>query len=147
MKPSIILALLLLLATLSCKKDSDVGISDMPELEFISATPAVVKEFKDSVTFTIAYKDGNGDLGENNANAKNLYLTDKRNNVVYAYRIKELVPQGSTIAIQGKLNIVLKNTAITNGSGSQTTTFGIYVTDRAGNKSNEVNSGVINVVK
>ena len=130
----------------SCKKDEQ-PLSNVPELDFISVSPGTVKEYQDSITFTIAYKDGNGDIGENDPNAKNLYLSDSRNGVVYQYRVKELAPKGSSISIEGKLNIVLKNTGITNGSTSQSVSYSIYLNDRAGNKSNVVNSPAITVNK
>jgi hypothetical protein len=130
----------------SCKKD-ETAISAVPEITFVSVTPTAVKEFQDSLIFTISYKDGDGDLGENSPDVKNLFLTDNRIGVTYSYRIQQLAPDGANISIQGNLNTVLKNIAITDSSASQQATFSIYVVDRAGNKSNTVNSSVVNVSK
>lgn len=130
----------------SCKKD-DATISDIPAIEFVSVTPASVTEYQDKITFTISYTDGNGDLGENNPDVKNLFLTDSRNNVTYKYRIQQLAPEGSSIAIKGTLSVILNNTGITNGSTSQTFTYSLYVVDRAGNQSNIVTSSPVVVTK
>jgi len=129
----------------SCKKDGGL-ISSVPSIELISTNPLQVKQFQDSITFVISYKDGDGDLGENNPNVNNLFLTDNRNNITYLYRIQQLAPEGAKIAIEGKLDIVLNNTGIINSNSSQTVSYSIYVVDRAGNKSNVVNSPLITVI-
>ena len=130
----------------SCKKEQTV-ISAVPEITFLTVAPTTVIEFQDSLVFTISYNDGDGDLGENSADVKNLFLTDKRIGITYTYRIRQLAPDGANIAIQGNLNTVLKNIAVTDSSAQQQATFSIYVVDRAGNKSNTVNSPVITISK
>ena len=130
----------------SCKKDQTV-ISAVPEITFLTVAPTTVIEFQDSLVFTISYNDGDGDLGENSADVKNLFLTDNRIGITYTYRIRQLAPDGANIAIQGNLNTVLKNIAVTDSSAQQQATFSIYVVDRAGNKSNTVNSPVITISK
>lgn len=126
------------------KKDAT---STVPVISFISQNPSIVKAYKDSITFTIGYEDADGDIGENNANAENLFLIDNRINITYKYRIKQLAPSGTAIDIKGNLDVVLKSTDITDSSSSQTATYSIYLMDRAGNKSNTVTSGTITVNK
>jgi len=128
------------------KKDKPVA-SDTPEISFVSATPSTVTEYADSLVLTISYKDGDGDLGENNPNVKNMFVTDNRIGITYPFRIQQLTPSGSSISIQGELNAVINNLAITDGSNSQTATFTIYVKDRAGNQSNSVTSSTITILK
>ena len=121
--------------------------SDTPSIAFVSLTPSAAKQYTDQVTLTISYKDGNGDLGENNPDVKNLFVTDSRNKVEYKYRISQLAPD-TTIAIQGNLNIQLNTVAILDTNNvSETLTYNIYVTDRAGNQSNTVTSSVLTVTK
>ncbi len=139
----IILLLSVFCLIASCKKET--GISTIPEIAFISISPSVVKEYKDSIVFTFSYTDGDGDLGENNADAKNLFLTDNRNGITYQFRIPLLAPTGSSVAIKGNLNVVLNNTGITNSASSQTVTYRIYVKDRAGNQSNSITTSAIKV--
>lgn len=124
------------LTIVSCKKAEEIG--PIPEIEFISVTPSNVQEYADSIVFTIKYRDGDGDLGENASGAENFFLADSRNNVIYKFRIPQLAPDNSNIIIEGNLNVTLANTAIINGSASQTFTYSIYVKDRAGNQSNTV---------
>ena len=129
----------------SCKKEETPSV--VPEIAFISVTPLSAKEFSDSLVFKISYRDNDGDLGDNSSNAENLFLTDSRNNVIYKYRISELAPQNSGIAIQGNLLITLQNTSIIDGSNSQTVIYSIYLKDRAGNTSNTVTSPTVTVTK
>jgi hypothetical protein len=140
--------ILLLSATISsCKKDKKIEISTTPVIEFVSITPGSAKEYQDKIIITISYKDGDGNLGENSPDVKNLFLTDTRNNVTYKYRIPQLAPSDASIAIQGSLPIVLQNTAITNGATSQSVSYTVYLKDRAGNQSNTVSTSAITVVQ
>jgi len=129
----------------SCKKDDSIEISTTPAIEFVSITPSTAVEYQDKITVTISYKDGDGDLGENTPDVKNLFLTDTRNNVMYQYRISQLAPTGTATAIQGTLTIELKNTAITNGATSQAVSFSVFLKDRTGNISNTVSTSAITV--
>ncbi len=130
----------------ACKKEDNV-LTDTPYIEFVSVTPLEVQEFEQAITFTIFYQDGDGDLGENSADVKNLFLKDNRNNIVYEYRIEQLAPDNSNIAIQGNLNIELNGTGITDGSSQQSATFNIYMIDRSGNQSNTITTTAITVSK
>jgi hypothetical protein len=146
MKVKIAYIIIFSLVVASCKKDEST-ISNIPAIEFISVTPASVKEYQDKLIFSISYTDGDGDLGENNSAVKNLFLTDSRNNVTYKYRIQQLAPDGASIAIKGNLSVELNNTGITDGSNSQTFTYSLYVIDRAGNQSNIVTTSPVVVTK
>lgn len=129
----------------SCKKDDSSEMSSVPEIEIVSVTPLQPKEYSDSIVFTIRYKDGDGDLGENDPDVKNLFLTDNRIGITHQYRIQQLAPSGATIAIEGNLNVVLNNLVITDSSATQNANFSIYVKDRAGNKSNVITSPTITI--
>lgn len=127
----------------SCEKDEE--LSNVPQISFVSISPTTAEEFVDEITIKISYFDANGDLGENDPDVKNLFLTDNRNNITYQYRIQQLAPNNATIAIEGNLNITLSSTGITDGSNAQTATFDIYVVDRANNQSNIVTTSAITV--
>jgi len=135
------------LLMLSCGKDQDLVISEVPFIEFNSITPISVQEFDGPITFNIKYQDGDGDLGENNPNVKNLFLKDNRNGIIYDYRLQQLAPDDVQIPITGTFDIILNNTAITDGSDTQNATFDIYVVDRSGHKSNTITSTTLSVYK
>ena len=52
------------------------SISDTPNIEFVKLSPETAIQYADEITLTIKYIDGNGDLGENDPDVKNLYVTD-----------------------------------------------------------------------
>lgn len=130
------------MAFASCKKEED--ISNTPEIEFVSVSSSNIAEGT-TLTFTISYKDGDGDLGENTEGVKNLFVTDNRVGVTYEYRIQQLSPSGSTVAITGNLNVDVTGTSITDGSTQQQVTYSFMMKDRAGNSSNSVSSPAITI--
>lgn len=138
---------ILLIGTLgllaSC--DKSTGISQIPEISFESVVPSVVTEYQDSLYFSISYRDGDGDLGQNNTDEHNLFIQDSRNQVTYGFRIQQLAPTNATIAIQGTIHVTLANTAIVNGGNSESVTYTVWVVDRAGNESNRVNTSTVTV--
>ena len=138
-----ILYIILLIFLFSCKKENPISV--IPEIEFISISPTVIQEFSDEITITIYYFDANGDLGENNPDVKNMFVKDNRNDIEYEYRIPELTPSGSNIAIQGNFDIIINGTGITNESSIQNVNYDIYVKDRAANKSNVITTSSITI--
>jgi len=138
-----ILYIILLIFLFSCKKENPISV--IPEIEFISISPIVIQEFSDEITITIYYFDANGDLGENNPDVKNMFVKDNRNDIEYEYRIPELTPSGSNIAIQGNFDIIINGTGITNESSIQNVNYDIYVKDRAANKSNVITTSSITI--
>lgn len=129
----------------SCTKDNEPEISEVPHIEFVSLNPTTISQSEGPIYFTVSYTDGDGDLGENTPDVKNLFLKDLRNNIEYEYRLQQLAPEGSSIAIQGTFEIELNNTSITDGSNQQTFSYEIRVIDRAGNQSNTITSTPLTV--
>lgn len=139
------LSLLIFLMPLLVGCAEDEPVSEVPEINFISATPQTLTAYSDSLVVVIGYRDGNGDLGENNTDANNLFMEDSRNGVVYGFRVRQLAPDDASIAIEGQLNVRLGNVPIIGSGNSETFTYTIHVVDRAGNESNRVTSSVITV--
>lgn len=69
-----------LLLLSACKKDEN-SWSEVPEIKFISISPSSLVQFSSPLTITIEYRDGDGDLGENNPDVVNTFVTDGRNNL------------------------------------------------------------------
>lgn len=146
MRNFVLLICTVTLVITACKKKTTV--SNVPVIEFKSLNKYQIKEYTDSLQITIAYTDADGDLGENDPNKKNLFLTDARTNTVLEYRIKEIVPNNKTASIKGTLNIVIDKLYINSATATtEAVTFNAYITDRAGNKSNEVQTGVVTLTR
>jgi hypothetical protein len=132
----------------SCKKEEIPPISVIPAIEFVDIFPKVVKAYQDSITIRIKYTDGDGDLGENSPIVKNCFVTDNRVSIEYEYRIKQLAPDNTNIAIQGELDIVIANTGLVDDTKtSEEITYILYMEDRAKNKSNIIATLPIKVEK
>jgi hypothetical protein len=140
------LTLLLMCVIFSCKKDTE-KFAKIPSLEFVKITPSVVAEFVDEVKITVLYRDKDGDVGENDPEVKNLFVTDNRNDVEYSFRIPELTPEGSEIAIEGNFEINLKVLYMVSDQEEESAVFSVYILDRALNKSNSVTTESITVKK
>ena len=131
----------------SCKKKKKEESTITPQITFVSISPSSAVEYSNSITIAFSYDDLDGDLGENDPNVSNLFITDSRNSVMYNYRISQLSPDGSGIHIKGNLNAVIKRTAITNNSSSQSVSYSLYIKDRAGNTSNTITTDAITITK
>lgn len=137
---------LTLMLSMSCKKEKNEW-SPIPEIEFISLTPSSLVQYSSPLTITIKYKDGDGDLGENNPDVVNTFITDSRNNLTYSFRTRQLAPDNAQIAITGNLNIEIPSISLIGSGNSETITYNIYMTDRAGNKSNTITTSSVTVLK
>jgi hypothetical protein len=139
-------ALCALLALAGCKKEEP--ISNVPAIEFISITPNPAVKYQDEVKITFKYTDGDGDLGENTPDVKNLFISDSRNNVTYQYRSPQLAPDNSTIAITGNQIVYLPPQGfLDDNATTETAVYSIYVKDRAGNQSNTIQTPALTINK
>lgn len=136
----------LLVFFIGCKKEEP--ISKVPSIKFVSITPEVAKKYQDEIKIRIEYTDGDGDLGENTPDVKNLFCTDNRNNVRYEFRIKQLAPDNASIAITGQLTLDLPPQGfIDDNQITETVTYSIFVKDRAGNQSNTIETTPLTINK
>ena len=140
-----VLYIILISSFISCKKGDKKVYPAEPAIEFISITPSSFVEGEENVTISFKYTDGDGDLGENNADIKNLYVTDNRIGITYSFRIKQLAPTGSIIPITGTLNADIGTVFISDSSAQQNVNFSFYVVDRAGHQSNTLSTPGITV--
>ena len=137
--------LVLIICALSFIACADEEMSPTPDLTFLSISPSNVTANQDSVVIKFSYQDGDGDLGENGEDLKNLFVQDSRNQVVYEYRVQQLAPSGSTIPITGELDVLINNTTLVNGSTAESVSYSIWMFDRSGNRSNTINTSSITI--
>jgi hypothetical protein len=138
---------LLIMTAFFCSCNAPVG-GKRPSIEVLEVKPLEVREFQDSILFRIRYQDGDGDLGENNSDAENLFLTDSRNGVRYGYRIPQILPDSLLPSgLTGELTFSLPATILTDSSAAQTFAFSLQAVDRAGHKSRKVWTPEVTVTK
>ena len=132
------------------ENDPNPVIGDAPTIELLQVTPTTAQQYVDSIAFTVQYQDGDGDLGNADPDIPSIKLTDNRDAdlLVFNYHLSPRTPEGSDLAIQGELTIVLANSIlIDDNNQSETTTFSISITDRAGNESNLVETESITITQ
>ena len=133
----------------ACKKDNQSvalpTVSPVPSIVFNGVSKSTIKQFVDSLKFDISFIDGDGNLGDYNADSLSLIIADNRNSaLVNKFYIPPVTPQGSSIVVQGHFFPVLKSIILLDTtSQAETTTFSIKLKDRAGNWSNTVTSSQV----
>lgn len=146
MKALHLLPLLGLVLLTGCKKDPPEFPVE-PTISFVTYGPRTVQEFQDSIAFSIAYEDGDGDLGDGGSGADNLFLVDKRIPLTYGYRLRDLVPGTADASIKGVVNFTLANTVLVGSGNQESATFEIYLKDQAGHESNRLTTEAITIVR
>lgn len=113
----------------------------VPQITLISATPLTLHQQSDSLTIKFSFTDGDGDLGlSTTETGSNVCLYDSRlaNNFCYEYRIPYIEPRGTVKAISGDVSIVVPSITCIPGHVTDTLTYRIQITDRAGHVSNSI---------
>ena len=138
------------LVIFSC--NNDPGFSNIPEISYIDIQPKEPRQFRDSLLLTLRFTDGDGNLGDDDTQVKNLVLKDKRDwlteeQATLYFNIPNLTPDTKNPAIQGTITIEIPPTAIRPGLEFEETFFDVYVLDRSDNESNTVSTEPIKIVK
>ena len=144
-KGSLLLLIALSMTYIGCNSLTG-NIPTAPYIELISVSPTEATAFRDSIEFTLFYRDGNGDLGENSPEAENLWIQDSRNQVTYQYRIPALAPEKANVAIQGTLKIALESAPLIAGLETETVSYTIWLEDHSGQMSQKVKSPEIKLI-
>jgi hypothetical protein len=140
-------SLLLACIFITCSKPPNYPIE--PIIKFERMTKTALKQSStngDSLKVTFSFTDGDGDLGSNDS--LNLFVIDKRDGFLSnKYKIPYITASGASNGISGEIEFVLFTTCcyFPNGQSpctpslvypKDTVTYDIYLKDRAGHKSN-----------
>ncbi|HMQ76423.1 MAG TPA: hypothetical protein PKE21_11550 [Flavobacteriales bacterium] len=142
MRSAIALGLVLTLA--ACRKEA--ALDPVPAIELVSVGPQQVMAFDEPVRVRFTYADGDGDLGTDDPDAYTLWVKDSRLATADGYHIPPLAPPDAQVAIQGELEVELTPLFLLGNSGQEVMTYSFFVTDRAGNRSNELTTSAITIV-
>ncbi len=137
------------------------NFSDIPEIEFVSFSKLALNQAplnSDTILLTISFTDGDGDIGfDENSPGVNLIIIDNRTDQFYdRFRIPAIPEQGANNGVSGDIRMVLLNTccvfppvaSIPNCESPPNfpfndLSFRVFMVDRAGNKSNEITTPMI----
>lgn len=144
---------LCLLGVVSCVKSP--GFSDVPYIEFRGFERVTVQQ-ESWTTFQFYFQDGDGDIGS--GQSANVFLQDLRQMSAQPERfVMPMVPvQGSGNGIEGIVTIKYNATRCIYANGTtglsnwqegfkeiDTVVFNLYIVDRAGHKSNVVQTDTL----
>lgn len=77
---------------------------------------------------------------------RTLWVKDNRLNAADGYHIPPAIAAYVQVPAQGELEVALTPLFLLGSSGQEVMTYTFYITDRAGNKSNELVTSLITVV-
>ena len=129
---------------------------ETPEISFVSISPGPVQQFQDEFVITIHFQDGDGDLGDDNEEVRNLFVRHTipgLDTVAYDFKIPNLTPDTKNPSIQGNIDITVSAPPLSSFiPGNPPVTeeeaiFRVWLMDRAGNVSNEILTDPILIVQ
>jgi len=122
----------------SCSEEINKLGDPVPKISFVSFSKSEIVSFKDELDITIKYQDGDGDLGNWEADSLDIYVKDSRLRAYDRYHLQPLAPKGVNVRIEGIFSLKLKTLFVLSSANTENASFEIYIRDRAGNKSNIV---------
>lgn len=134
------------LTTYGCGEE-EINISLTPVISFVEINPEQVEEYTETVEIVIAYEDGNADIGQPDPDVPVVFVKDSRLQQPDGYHLPPVAPLDAQVYVKGQLSIPLKNLFILGNTDTEQVWFEVYITDRAGNISNTINTPVITVYR
>jgi len=133
---------------LGCTKVSNDPFYELtPRIELVEVTNETVVQFTDSISVTILYEDGDGDLGTADPDVNSIFVKDSRLELADEYYLGPLAPNGEKISINGTINLNLSPTFLLGNGTTEKMVLSIYVVDRAGNQSNTIETQPITILE
>jgi hypothetical protein len=123
---------------IGCEKPSELPFSKIPHISLVGLSHDTLIEYRDVLSITIFYQDGDGDLGFEDPETYAVFIRDSRLETFDGFYLGPVAPPGVAISIQGNLTIEFPSLFVFGNRGEESTRFFIYIVDRAGNKSNEL---------
>jgi hypothetical protein len=134
----------------SCKKDDTFPVT--PEITFVSLEKFISVSNNDSLELTFDFTDGDGDIGSpvSNTSSRDIFakLFELKNGVFVEanlaapleYRMPYLEPSGNNKSLKGTVKINIDYNIL---QPNDTIRYEVYITDRAGHKSNTITTSTI----
>lgn len=140
-------SILCVLFLYSCSEKSDLPFSAVPEIKINAINSTSIKQFEDSLIISLAYQDGDGNIGFEESDSFALIIRDIRLATDDKFHISPLAPIGESIAIKGVIRVPIGKLFLFGTSNTESTRFRLRLKDRAGNWSNEVETESILISK
>ena len=140
----------------ACSTPPDYPIE--PEIKFVDVTKDTMDRgsfFNDSTSVIFSFTDGDGDIGDRDS--LQLFVTDSRDGFVNDFRIPFVLEPGASNGLKGEITVRLFTsccqfppdefldgcTDTFSEMPYDEVSYDIYITDRAGNKSNVITTSPV----
>lgn len=121
-----------------------------PVITFKSVSVTEAKQGVTPIKIIFTFTDGDGDLGLTQQDtSKDVLILDIRKGlptfapIQYDYRMPYVTPEGNNKSISGEVEIDIPNTFCRPGLAVDTLKYSVQIKDRAGNKSNTLETPAI----
>jgi len=147
----------------SCNSNSEGN--NAPVISFSSLSKNTIVQdqigLNDSIDITINFEDNDGDLGflpEDAIGQKDVFIIDNRTGNTYqSFRLPHFPTQGASNGIEGQITFTILSACCIFPDGippceapaqypTNEFTMGLYLTDRAGNQSNTIETSTITMI-
>jgi hypothetical protein len=146
--PALLLSALMCLFSSCTKTNTDPFFDVVPRIELLDVSATSFVEFSEQITLTLRYEDGDGDLGNPDSEVNSIFVQDSRLSMPDEFYLQPLAPEDALpLNITGTLNVLLAPTFLLGNGSSETLVYSVYLVDRAGNKSNVVQTPAITVTR
>ncbi len=148
------LALFILLGITGWNCVDTPDFPDVPHIEFLSVSRDTLQQGifqQDSLIVRFKFQDGDGDIGRTDQEPDNnvFFIDERTGSLDNTFGIPEIPDEGAGNGVEGEVRILLFSTCCIYPDGSDpcipntqfpfdTVIYRIYMTDRAGHKSNEI---------
>lgn len=139
--------ILLLLVMSSCREDEEIPYSDSPEIELLEVSHDTLVEYVETLVLSIRYQDGDGDIGYESPDKYALHVRDTRLERFDGFYIGPVAPPGSSVPVEGKIDIEFPNLFVFGNGQFEKTFFEIKMIDRAGHESNVLLTDAVVIMK
>lgn len=126
----------LLLLTAACTKKDELPFPKVPSIRIEQVSHDTIVQYRDVLTITFSYRDGDGDLGYEDPDRYAIFIRDARLENFDGFYLGPLAPEGVSVPVQGKLNIEFPSLFLFGNGATESTRFYVKIVDRAGNESN-----------
>jgi hypothetical protein len=150
MKLSSTIWISMLILFFACSKNEEnepfSPTSSIPKINLEKLSPSTVKQFE-SLTFHIRFTDGDGNIGNQDADVQALEILDTRDDILHSFHVPPQSPVEG-VAITGILVVELQNLILLDQNNTtEKVVFEIRLKDNKQNWSNTIESSPVTIVK
>jgi hypothetical protein len=141
------LSALLWLLSACQPKEPLLPFSEVPEIRLVGLSHDTITEYKDILTLTFSYQDGDGDLGFEEPETYAVFIRDARLQTYDGFYLGPVAPPGVSVPVKGNLSVEFPSLFVFGTRQEESTRFYIYIKDRSGNQSNELVTSAVTIRK